>query len=148
MIIYRDGLQQTIDPDYGIRATKTRDGHTVERYRVDGVTKYFVTLAGSPYCAHGSTLAEAIADAKWKDPKQRPSLEQVKATVLRRGRKGKISLPEFRVLTGACKEGCMAALNRAGLEPRPMTADDIRSKVSLDWGNKLFSILGWKTDAE
>ena len=144
MKIFRDGIEQEIDPGYGIKVSHTRDGHVVERYRVNGVPKYFVTLAGLPHCAHGSTVAEAIADAKWKDPGQRPTLEQVKAKVLRRGRKGKITLSEFRALTGACKEGCLVALNRVGLEPKPMTVDEIRSRVSLEYGNKLLDILGWE----
>jgi hypothetical protein len=110
------------------------------------VRKYFVTLKDSPYCAHGSTVAEAVADALWKDPAKRPSLEGLAETIREAGKARKISLPEFRLLTGACSEGCRVAIKRAGVSGKPMTAFDIRDKVSKDWGDKLLSVLGWGED--
>lgn len=144
MILYRDGLEMNIDPGFGIRVSKTRDGHTVESFKVEGVRKYFVTLKGSHYCAHGNTVAEAVADALWKDPAKRPSLERLAETIREAGEKRKISLAEFRLLTGACAEGCRIAIKRAGVSGKPMTAFDIRDKVSKDWGDKLLRVLGWK----
>ena len=139
--IYRDGLEETID-DLPV-VSKTRDGHTVETYKVNGVEKYFVTLMNSTWCAHGSTIAEAVADAIWKDPKQRPPLEMLKAEIQKDGKDRLISLNEFKLLTGACSEGCRVALKKAGLDGSPMKAKDIREKVSAEWGSKLIQILEW-----
>jgi hypothetical protein len=119
-----------------------REGHTIETYSVEGVKKYFVYLKNSFYCAHGSTIAEAIADAIWKDPAKRPNLETLKAEIREAGQKRKITINEFRVLTGACTEGCRVALERAKKEA-PLTAKEIRDSVSLEWGNKLIEILEW-----
>jgi hypothetical protein len=142
MKIYRDGVEETID-ETGIKVSKTRQGHVVETYYVSGVPKYFVTLAGTHYCAHGATVAEAITDAVWKDPSKRPSLEELKKTIQQEGHARKISLAEFRLLTGACKEGCRIAIERAKHDGSPMTAYDIRDKISKDWGGKLLQILEW-----
>ena len=143
--IYRDGLRETIDAR-GIRVSRTREGHVVERYWVNGVPKFFVTLAGSHWCAHGESIANAVADALWKDPEQRPSMELLRAKIQKAGHKYKISLNEFRLLTGACREGCLSALKAAGLPNISMTAADIRDKISREWGNKLISILGWQLE--
>lgn len=148
MILYRDGIEMRIDPGFGIRVSKTRDGHPVESFKVKGVRKYFVTLKGSPHCAHGNTIAEAVADALWKDPAKRPSLEGLAETIREAGEKRKISLSEFRLLTGACAEGCRIAIKRAGVSGKPMTAFDIRDKVSKDWGDKLLRVLGWDKSGE
>jgi hypothetical protein len=142
--MYRDGVEETIDTGFGIRVTKTRDGHVVETYRVNGVTKHFVTLSGSAYCSHGNTVAEAVADALWKDPAKRPSLESLVEEIRKAGKRRLISLREFRYLTGACAEGCRIAMARAKVSGEPMTAYDIRDKVSKEWGGKLLRILGWK----
>jgi hypothetical protein len=143
-VLYRDGLEMYIDPGFGIRVSKTRDGHTVESFKVGGARKYFVTLKDSPHCAHGNTVAEAVADALWKDPARRPSLEGLAETIRKAGKKRKISLSEFRLLTGACAEGCRIAIERAGVSGKPMTAFGIRDKVSKEWGGKLLRVLGWE----
>lgn len=141
MKIYRDGLEEIADRKP--RVSKTRDGHTVESYSVKGVKRYFVTLKDTFWCAHGSTVAEAVADAIWKDPKRRPPLEKLKADIQKDGEDRLISLNEFKVLTGACSEGCRVALKKAGLNGSPMKAKDIRDKVSAEWGEKLIEILEW-----
>lgn len=143
---YRDGVSHEIDEP--IRVSKTRDGHVVERLRFHGVTTYFVTLKNEHWCAHGRTVAEAVADAIWKDPKRRPSLDRLIDDIKRAGKTRKITLNEFRHLTGACAEGCRVALRRAGLDGKPMTAFDIRDKVSREWGDKLLDILDWHEDSD
>ena len=142
MKIYRDGLEETIDP-LGITTTKTREGHVVEKYSSNGKPKFFVTLATTHFCAHGNTVAEAITDALWKDPAKRPSIDALTAEIKTAGKTRKISLTEFRLLTGACSKGCLVALERAKVSGEPMTAFDIRDKVNRDWGNKLLRILDW-----
>lgn len=141
--VYRDGLSLQTDAGSKMRVTKTREGHVVEHFVVGGKPKVFVTLRGTHYCAHGNTVAEAVADALWKDPAKRPSLETLKARIQKAGKNRKITLLEFRTLTGACAEGCRVALARAGLTGEPMTAYDIRDKVSREWGNKLLQVLEW-----
>ena len=142
MIYYRDGLELNIDANFKI--TTTSDGHIVESYKVKGVRGFFVTLSGSHWCSHGDTVANAIADAIWKDPKRRPSLDALKKEIREYGESRKISLQEFRVLTGACSEGCRQAISKAGLDGSPMIARDI-DKHFPEWGSKLLRVLEWDT---
>ena len=89
--------------------------------------------------------SEALAEKmpEWKDPEKRPTLDALRETIRKAGKRRKITLAEFRLLTGACAEGCRQALRRAGLDGKPMTAFDIRDKVSREWGDKLLRILDW-----
>lgn len=55
---YRDGLTEEISGP--IRVLKTSDGHIVERYTLtNGKKRYFATLAGSHWTAHGDSIAAA-----------------------------------------------------------------------------------------
>lgn len=139
--IFRDGLEELAQGP--LLVSTTREGHKVESYKVDGTNRFFVTLAGSHYCAHGNTLAEAIADALWKDEKRRPSLEAVKEDIRKDGKSRKVTLQEFRILTGACQTGCRVALKQAGLDGSPMRASEIK-KYFPEWGAKLLAILEWE----
>ena len=140
--IYRDGLEELIIGP--IKVIVTSDGHVVENYKLaDGKKRFFATLAGSHWCAHGDTIAQAVADAIWKDPARRPPMEAVVAEIKAKGKNRKITLNEFRLLTGACLVGCRSALAAAKRDESPMTAEEIRDVVSFDWGNKLLSVLGW-----
>ncbi len=139
---YRDGIEEQIVGQ--IRVNVTSDGHIVESYKLaSGKRRFFATLARSHWCAHGDTVAQAVADAIWKDPSKRPSMESLVKSIKSDGRTRKITLNEFRVLTGACLTGCRDALVKAGRDDSPMTANEIRDVVSFQWGNKLLSILGW-----
>lgn len=141
--LYRDGLEEVITGP--IRVLVTSDGHTVESYRLaSGKKRFFATLAGSHWCAHGDTIASAIADALWKDPARRPPLEQLIESIKKEGPTHRFTLNEFRLLTGACTSGCRDALAQAKRDESPMTAEEIRRIVSFDWGNKLISLLGWE----
>ncbi len=141
--IYRDGLTEAIVGP--ITASVTSDGHVVESYRLaNGKRRYFSTIVGSHWCAHGDTVASAIADALWKDPERRPSAQQLINEINGDGKTRKITLNEFRVITGACLTGCREALKQAGKDESPMTAYDVRDTVSREWGAKLISMLGWE----
>lgn len=140
--LYRDGLEETITGPIKIHTTS--DGHVIEKYTLaNGKKRFFATLSGTHWCAHGDTIANAVADAIWKDPERRPSLESLKQSV-KSNLKHKFTLNEFRLLTGACLTGCRTALAQAGRDDSPMTAFDIRDVVSREWGNKLISVLGWE----
>jgi hypothetical protein len=137
--VYRDGITER--SSIPVKTWATRDGHQVEEYEVDNAPRFFVTLSGSFLCAHGSTVAEAVADARWKDEANRPGLEELAREIKQAGPDRLISLNEFRHLTGACRAGCLHALRNAGLPNTPMTATDIRDKVDKQWGEKLLDIL-------
>lgn len=140
-LVFRDGLEERADGP--VRVSTTREGHRVESYTVGGIARFFVTLSGSHYCAHGNTLAEAIADAIWKDEKRRPSLDAIKEDIQKAGKNRKITLQEFRILTGACQTGCQIALKSAGLDGSPMRAMDIK-KHFPERGATLLAILEWE----
>lgn len=142
---FRDGLEEEISGP--IKVNVTSDGHTIERYKTsDGKRRYFATLFGSHWCSHGDSIADAVADAIFKDPARRPTRDSLVREINADGKSRKISLSEFRILTGACLVGCHEALKRAGRDNSPMTAKDIRDVVSRDWGEKLISILGWEKE--
>jgi ribosomal protein L5 len=139
---YRDGLEEKINGP--VRVTTTSDGHVVESYKLsNGKRRFFATLAGSHWCAHGDSVATAIADAIWKNPQKRPSMESLVVSIKNDGTDRKITLNEFRALTGACLTGCRSALVSAGKDESPLTAKEIRDVISMEWGNKLISVLGW-----
>ena len=141
--LYRDGLEELVVGP--IKINVTSDGHTIESYKLaNGNRRFFATLAGTHWCAHGETVAGAVADAIWKDPARRPPMEAVVASIKKDGRTRKITLNEFRLLTGACLTGCRNALAKAARDDSPMTATEIRNVVSREWGDKLLSVLGWK----
>lgn len=143
--LYHDGLEEEISGPINVRVTS--EGHTVESYKDSkGRKRYFVTLYGTHWCAHGDSVASAVADALWKDPARRPALDTLKAAVRKSGKSRKITLNEFRLLTGACLLGCRQALEKSGKDETPLTALEIRDTVSKEWGNKLLSILEWDHD--
>lgn len=140
---YRDGLEEEIIGE--VITSETGDGHTVESYTTkNGEKKFFVTIAGSHLCAHGRSVAEAVADALWKDEKNRPPREELVKKIRAFGQSYKLTLNEFRHLTGACLAGCESALLRAGVKEREMTPAEIYTVVSKEWGRKLLDILGWE----
>ena len=140
--LYQDGIDEEIVGP--IKDHVTSDGHTIRSYRLaNGTRQFFATLSGTHWSAHGRSVAEAVADALWKDPARRPSMQALIESV-KGDRNHKFTLNEFRLLTGACLTGCRSALIRAKRDESPMTAIEIRDVVSKEWGNKLLSVLGWE----
>jgi hypothetical protein len=143
--LFRDGLEEKIKGP--IKVHTTSDDHVIESYRLaNGKRRFFATIAGSHWCAHGDTIADAIADALWKDPERRPSVQSLIESIQRDGPTRKITLNEFRLITGACLVGCREALAQAGKGESPLTAKEIRDTVSKEWGNKLISLLEWNKE--
>lgn len=139
---YRDGLEEKIKGEVKVKLRP--DGFTVEEYTLTtGEKRFFVIKGGTVLCAHGSTESEAIADALWKDEANRPKLEDLKAEIQKAGRDRKISLQEFRLLTGACAEGCRVAIQKAGHDGSPLPARDIL-KINKEWGETLLRVLEWE----
>lgn len=140
--LHRDGLEEEITGPITVHTTS--DGHTIESYKLSsGKRRFFATITGSYFCAHGDSVASAVADALWKDPERRPSAQSLIESIKSDGVDRKITLNEFRLITGACLVGCRTALSQAGKDESPMNAKDIRDTVSREWGNKLISMLGW-----
>ena len=124
---------------------QNQEGHTIERCKTKNGNLFFVTLKDSHYCAHGKTLADAVADAKYKDPSQRPKIDELLFEIKQAGKNRVITLNEFRFITGACRVGCEQALDKVGLSHvSAMSAYDIRDKVSREWGKKLIDMIGWE----
>lgn len=113
-VIYRDGIEYPLDKG-GVKVRTTSDGHVIESWKSDGKRVYFANLFDSVYCAHGDTAAQAIGDAIWKDPARRPSLDALVSEIKPEIGTRKITVREFRLLTGACESGCMDFLKTHGL---------------------------------
>lgn len=139
--VYRDGLSVTLDPGSSIKTRTTSDGHVIETWKSNGKRVYFANLHDSVYCAHGDTAAQAIADAIWKDPRRRPSLEALVNEIKPAIKSRKITVQEFRLLTGACESGCRAFLQQKGLSSSvKMTLAEFLP-IGGDWAKKLEEVL-------
>lgn len=137
--IFRDGIEHVIDGKVTVRMTS--DGHVIESWKSNGKRVYFANIANSVYCAHGDTPADAVADAIWKDPTRRPSLEALVAEIKPVVKTRKISLQEFRVLTGACESGCRSFLEQHGLATSvKMTLAEFMP-IGGEWALKLKQVI-------
>lgn len=137
--IYRDGIDHVLDGKVSVRTTS--DGHTIESWKSNGKRVYFANLHDSVYCAHGDTAAQAIGDAIWKDPKRRPSMEDLVSEIRPQIKTRKITVNEFRLLTGACESGCRDFLRdkKLGLDAA-MTLDEFMP-IGGEWAQKLKQVL-------
>lgn len=137
--IYRDGIEHTLDTVVKVQVTS--DGHVIESWLSNGKRVYFANLFNSVYCAHGDTRAQAIGDAIWKDPALRPSLDALVAEIKPKIQTRKITLKEFRLLTGACQSGCEQFLRSKGLGLGvEMTLAEF-IPIGGDWARKLRDVL-------
>lgn len=137
--IYRDGVEHTLNGRVSTRTTS--DGHVIESWRSSGKRIYFANLYNSVYCAHGDTAARAIGDAIWKDPKRRPSMESLVLEIKPKLKTRKITVREFRLLTGACESGCRDFLATRGLGlDTAMTLQEF-VPIGGDWAKKLKDVL-------
>jgi len=138
--IYRDGIEHALDKG-GVKVRATSDGHVIESWKSNGKRVYFANLYDSVYCSHGDTEAQAIADAIWKDPARRPSLEALVAEIKPELATRKITLKEFRLLTGACESGCRHFLRTHGLaQDVSMTLAEFMP-IGGQWAAKLKQVL-------
>jgi hypothetical protein len=136
-VVYRDGIEHTLDLGSKIKSKVTRNGTLVEYWKSGGELVFFATLKDGAYCAHGSTAAGAIRAAEWKDPDKRPEKTKLAKKIKQAGPGRKITVMEFRLLTGACEVGCREFLRQHKL---PMTTSmtlDAFKKIGGDWATQL-----------
>lgn len=140
--VYRDGIEEiSLVP---VTSFKTLEGHVIEHYKTVDGDRYFATIRGTHFCAHGDTVSDAVADALWKDESRRPNMSSLIDEINKDVDHRKITMNEFNLLTGACRTGMLIALKQAGLEktkPLSFTLKEIKDKISLEWGNTLEKVL-------
>jgi len=139
--IYRDGVEHTLDSGSRVKSRTTPDGHVIESWLSKGKKVFFANLAGSVYCAHGDSEAQAIGDAVWKNPALRPSMDSLVAEIRPIVKTRKITVREFQLLTGACTSGCTHFLSENNLaSDTSMTLADFLP-IGGDWARKLAQVL-------
>ena len=78
---------------------------------IDKLRKCYVAKQGE-YFAHGKTIREAIDDVRFKVMQSTLCKDELVASVKE---KGTVTFNEYRLLTGACREGLKAGLVQLGL---------------------------------
>jgi hypothetical protein len=136
MRFFRDGLEVEAKAPPRVFI---REGHTCEVFeRATDGPLWFITLAGTFYCAHGDSFRDAVASAK---EKQNPGAAKAEAIVRVRKTK-RVSLRDFCLVTGACRAGATAWAKQEGVSIK----GDISVKEALkmleksssrDWGERL-----------
>lgn len=132
---FRDGLELkgTAPP-----RTIVRDGHACEVIKTEDGDRWFVTLEGTPLCAHGDSFHDAVIAAK---EKQNPGAGKADA-VTRVRASMEIGLVDFCLITGACRAGATAWAKQEGLSLTTKTTikDALRrldKSSSSSWGERL-----------
>lgn len=135
MKFYRDGLDLE---SYGPPRTVVRDGHACEVFKTKDGDLWFVTLEGTPFCAHGDSFHDAVTAAK---EKQNPGAGRAKA-IERIQKSGMISLIDFCLATGACRAGATAWAKEEGVSTKgDMKVSEVLKLLdkssSKSWGETL-----------
>ena len=135
MKVFRDGLELEVKAPPRV---VIRDGHTCETFETDEGTTWFVTLAGSPFCAHGESFHDAVIAAK---EKQNPGAGKADA-IVRVQESGHVSLTDFCSITGACRAGAIAWAKQEGVSIKEkLTVKDALKRLdkssSRSWGERL-----------
>lgn len=138
--VFRDGLeiQSTAPPRMVVR-----EGHTCEVFKTEDGDSWFVTLEGTPFCAHGESFHDAVTAAK---EKQNPGAGRTEA-ITRVQTSGYVTLTDFCLVTGACRAGATAWAKQEGLSPKgKLTIKDALKRLdkssSRSWGDRLREELG------
>lgn len=140
MKFFRDGLEITVkDPPRIV----VRGGHTCEVFEREDGPLWFVTLGGTPYCAHGDSFQDAVIAAK---EKQTPGAGKADA-VARVQMSGHVTLTDFCLVTGACRAGATAWAKAEGISLKAkLTIKDALKRLekssSRSWGQTLRAELG------
>jgi len=87
------------------------------------------------YTAHGKTVKEAVADLKFKIMSETMSkgdiVEDIKST-------GKVTVGQYRLLTGACQMGCDHFLNEHNVKVTEMPIDEAKELIKGAYGSDQF----------
>ena len=138
--IFRDGLEiESTDPPRVV----IRDGHVCEVFKTKEGDTWFVTLEGTPFCAHGPSFHDAVIAAK---EKQNPGAGKAEA-ITRVQTSGYVNLTDFCLITGACSAGVIAWAKEKGISPKErLTIEDtlkrLNNSASREWGDRLREELG------
>ncbi len=140
MKFFRDGLD--IESDVPPRVV-VRDGHVCEVFKTDEGDTWFITLEGTPFCAHGESFHDAVIAAK---EKQNPGAGKADA-ITRVKSSGLINLTDFCLVTGACRAGATSWAKQEGISLKEsMTIKDTLKRLdkssSRSWGDKLREEIG------
>lgn len=138
--IFRDGLTlEVLKPPRIV----IRDGHTCEVFKTKEDEIWFVTLEGTPFCAHGDSFHDAVIAAK---EKQNPGAGKADA-IERVKESDQVTLSDFCLVTGACRVGATIWMKQNGLSLKTkLTIKDafnlLDKSSSREWSNRLREELG------
>lgn len=132
---YRDGLDLWTEGE----SFTAPGGEIVEVLydaKTGGKKSYFVELPGIPACAHGSTIEDAINDAREKRKDLTPLTEEEKKEY--RAENFRFSVELFRRITKACQTGIQLWLDERGLDKTvTMTLREFREAGGGVWADAL-----------
>ena len=132
-IAYRDGLQLWTKGE----VFTGPDGEVVEvLYDEQDEKMFFVELPGIPACAHGTTVEEAIDEAREKQEGTKPLSEEEKEQYATENFKFTVRL--FRRITKACNAGIDQWLKERDLDRTvQMTLKEFRKAGGGQWADLL-----------
>jgi hypothetical protein len=120
-----------------IESEKITKGVTICKARYFGggdLDKCYLAKVGNHW-AHGKTAKEAIQDATEKaviDMNQSEVVAEIKAS-------GKVTLAQYRAITGACREGCRHFLQTIGKpDATELSLEEVKELVKGHYGYDKF----------
>lgn len=129
-----DGIPTVIDHERKVGEFTVFKGSYLK-----GGKKVFVALKEA-FAAHGDSLKKAIEDCNFKFLQSTIDVEAYAQEVKERG---VMTVMDYRLLTGACKSGCMHFLKQKGVKETEMELEKALELVQGSYGservNKLFA---------
>ncbi|MDV3965409.1 hypothetical protein CMT53_02670 [Elizabethkingia anophelis] len=111
---------------------KVDDFNVFEGSFFNSKRKCFVANKGN-YYAHGETLRQAIDDVNFKFLRENFNAEKLISEIKQ---KQKISLSEFRLLTGACSAGCEIFMREKGIKVTELPLDKALNMLNGQFGGE------------
>lgn len=87
------------------------------------------------YYAHGETSREAVEDCQFKVRQGELDLEE---EILRIRQEDKVTVEDYRLLTGACREGCRRFLESTGVTRKSLSVHEAIELVQGQYGAERF----------
>lgn len=117
-----------------LRSKKNREGFEISKGTFFNTKKECFVAKKDKYTAHGETIRQAIEDVNFKYLQENSNVQdivnQVKST-------NKITVSQFRLITGACSTGCKNFLTEKGVT---VTEMELPKAMKL-----LKGAFGWNT---